>query len=362
MVPTILDVARKAKVSAGTVSRVLNRHPSVSQENQERVLTAVQKLKYRPKQRKATMADVNPLERKNVLVMLLGMDRSLARLPVVANALHGVEAALAAARANLLVVDLPQLDGVPSVLDGNRIDAVSLTGALQGDMAHAASQQLLERLRKVPAVWVLGRPEGFSGDVVQVNDTLVGKIAAEHLVQHGHRHLAFISAKPDQVTLMRRQASFTFYAQRAGASVQAILGHSGRWSLPLHAVDQVEMVEGLAERLMAMRQRPTAVFAPDDSMGAMVYRALTRRGLAVGKDLSLISCNNETPLHIGLYPAPTTIDVHADEIGRRAVDQLAWRIAHPSAPAMDTGIEPTLVPGASVVRVQASAGNGTKSK
>jgi LacI family transcriptional regulator len=129
----------------------------------------------------------------------------------------------------------------------------------------------------------------------------------------------------------------------------------------LHAVDQVEMVEGLVERLLSLRQPPTAVFAPDDSMGAMVYRALTRRGLAVGKDLSLISCNNETPLHMGLYPAPTTIDVHADEIGRRAVDQLAWRMTHPSAPAMDTGIEPTLVPGESVVQAQPSASNGAMS-
>ncbi len=64
-----------------------------------------------------------------------------------------------------------------------------------------------------------------------------------------------------------------------------------------------------------------------------------------------MSCNNEQPLLIGIHPALTTIDVHAHEIGRRAVDQLAWRIAHREASWLDIGVEPTLVEGESVARI-----------
>jgi DNA-binding LacI/PurR family transcriptional regulator len=76
------------------------------------------------------------------------------------------------------------------------------------------------------------------------------------------------------------------------------------------------------------------------------------RGLVVGRDLSVISCNNETPLLAGLYPQLTTIDIHANAIGRRTVDQLAWRIAHRDQPAMDVSLEPSVVAGESVISIR----------
>lgn len=348
---TILDVARSARVSAGTVSRVINGHPSVSRDNLQRVMRAIESLNYSPRQRKASMADVNPLEHKNVLLLMLGMDRSLASLPVVASALHGVEKAVAEARANLMIADVPGVDRVPDVLARKNIDGVILKGAMQGDLVKQMNGELRERLRALPCVWVLGRPPTGWGDVVQVNDTLVGQIAAQHLTSLGHKRLAFISPKPSQVTLMRRQASFTFYAEHAGATVKPYLGDDRSWQFPSLAVDHVELVQGLVDKLLSERQPPTAIFAPDDSVGAMVARALAAKGLQAGREISLMSCNNDRPLLMGVYPALTTIDVHADDIGYRAVDQLAWRMSHRDAPWFDTGIEPTLVEGQSVATI-----------
>ena len=91
--------------------------------------------------------------------------------------------------------------------------------------------------------------------MVQVNDTRAGQIAAEHLLSQGHRRLAFVSPKPSQVALMRRQASFTFYAQHGGATVKAYLGDDRNWRLPSAAVDHVEMVQGLVDKLLAERPR-----------------------------------------------------------------------------------------------------------
>ena len=206
---TILDVARKAKVSAGTVSRVINRHPSVDGQIALRVQQAIKALNYSPRQRKATLLALNPLEGKNVLLLMLGMDRSLASLPVVASARHGIEQAVGAAKANLLVADIPDADHVPDVLLRKRLDGVILKGALQGNLAAKTDPALMNVLRQMPSVWVLGRPQGCQGDVVQVNDTLAGQLAAEYLISHGHCRLAFVSPKPSQVSLMRRQASFT---------------------------------------------------------------------------------------------------------------------------------------------------------
>ncbi len=348
---TILDVARKAKVSAGTVSRVLNRHPAVDPEIIHRVRQAIEALNYAPRQRKASMSALNPLAGKNILLLMLGLDRSLASLPVVATAIHGVEHSLEAARAQFLVADLPRIDHVPEVLRRKRVDGVILKGALQGNLAAQADPALMSTIESLPAVWVLGRPRGCHGDVVQVNDQLVGQIAAEHLLERGHRHLAFVSPKPSQATLMRRQASFTFTAQQNGATVFCYLGDQRNWGFPSSAIEQIDLVQGLVDSVLKERPRPTAIFAPDDSVGVQVARALAARDLQLGRDISLISCNNERPLLMGVYPALTTIDVHAHEIGCRAVDQLSKRILYPSQPHVDIGLEPTLVEGASVVRL-----------
>jgi LacI family transcriptional regulator len=249
-----------------------------------------------------------------------------------------------------LIADLPSGDSVPDVLERKRIDGVILKGAMQGNLAEIVSKDLWERLRALPIVWVLGRPADMFGDVVQVNDMLVGKIAADHLLSHGHRRLAFVSPKPSQVVLLRRQASFTFYAEHGGATVKAYVGKETDWQFPSPAIEHVEMVQGLVDKLLAERQPPTAIFAPDDSIGAMIARALSVRGLQLGREISLISCNNDRSLLMGIYPSLTTLEVHAEQIGHRAVDQLAWRMIHRDEAFLDIGVEPTLIEGSSVAR------------
>ncbi|MCF7974969.1 MAG: hypothetical protein K9N55_14220, partial [Phycisphaerae bacterium] len=52
-------------------------------------------------------------------------------------------------------------------------------------------------------------------------------------------------------------------------------------------------------------------------------------GIQPGRDLEIISCNNETSLLAGLAPRPISIDIQPETIGKKAVEQLRWRILHP---------------------------------
>jgi LacI family transcriptional regulator len=366
---TILDVARKANVSSGTVSRVLRGHPTVSADNLRRVQQAVEALQYSPRHQKASMADAYPLERRNILMLFLGEERSVTTLPVVAAVNQGVQRAIEEAQADLTVAEVPGADHVPKVMSRKTFDGVIIKGLIFNDVNSAIHPELLERLRGIPTVWVIGRA-GDWGDVVESNDILVGKIAADYLVWHGHRRLAFINPNPTHVMKRgrkagdrsfptedaavhatatgRRQASFTFFAQQAEAEVQACLGEPGKWPFPSPAVNRIEMVQGLVDKLLDQPKPPTAIFAPNDSIGVTVARALSVRGLQAGRDISLMSCNNEQALLMGIHPALTTIDIHAEEIGRRAVDQLAWRLMHRDRPRCEIAIEPTLIEGESV--------------
>ena len=125
------------------------------------------------------------------------------------------------------------------------------------------------------------------------------------------------------------------------------------WHLPLPAPQTVEAVQGLVDALIACKPRPTAIFAAADSIAALVYRALAVRQLRVGRDISVISANNDDSVIAGLHPHLTTFDVQAHEIGRLAVQQLAMRMAHPSdLPACELLIAPKLVEGESVARLK----------
>jgi len=137
-----------------------------------------------------------------------------------------------------------------------------------------------------------------------------------------------------------------------GAEVIDFLGdHPEQWQLPLRALTNVESVDELVGQVMATEpaRRPTAVFTPADSIAALVYRSLAGRGLQVGRDISVISTNDERAIIDALYPALTTINVRPEVVGRRAVDQLIHRLdGDHSEPPVEVSVEPVLVEGKSV--------------
>lgn len=347
---TIREVAKAANVSIGTVSRVLNGHPSVNADCAERVHLAVSSMKYKKLRQRTSQADMGSLDGKSIAMVLLGMDRSLESLPSVAAAIQSSESALVSQGASALLVSVPDPTQLPAVLRREHIDGLILKGALQGDLRAACSEDLLNRLDEVPSVWLLGRPPGFGGDVVNPNDMRMGELAAWYLAQRGHQRVAFLNPKADHMLMQLRQVSFEWHAAKLGLDVQKYLGEVSRSSsFPLKPIQGVERVQQLVDALLASPKRPTAVFVPADSIAVMVYRALAVRGLTVGKDLSVLSCNHELPLLTGLYPALTSIAVHADEIGRRAVSQLSSRLLGTAEKSLvEIQLEPELIEGNSV--------------
>ena len=360
--PTVVDVARAADVALGTVSRVLNTPHSVRPDIRQRVLDAIAATGYRRlRQRRApTLADAGRRRRRgNFGIVLIGMDESLAHLPVITEALHGVELATAAEGINLMLANVPQADRVPAFLAKGQVDGIIVKSPLLGDLKVCANPELVAAINRVPHVWLTGRPDSASGDVCATDSEAGARIAAEHLHSKGHRRVGYLHPRPGQTRSEGLKLSFTMHAQRLGMTVQTFeKSPTGPVRWPLPAITQPTDLMPLLDRWLVMPagSRPTAMLVPADSIAVQLYAAMRQRGLQVGKDLSVLSCNHEQPLVVGLNPSLTTIDIRAETIGRRAVERLLWRIEHPEDEvATKIVVEPVLVEGGSVATLDPGA-------
>jgi LacI family transcriptional regulator, galactose operon repressor len=354
---TVKTVANVAGCAASTVSRALRDDPAISSAAKQHIREVADSLNYRPLRRHRPKKNIdsshitlNFLKGKQLLFVSLGLDRSLISLPVVSSAISGVEDAFSELGVRFQIAHIPDMNVIPHHLDFDNIDGLFLMGPLQGKMLIESYPDFLNRLSKIPSVWLLGRPEGCRGDCVGANDVQVGIKAADYLADHGHRDVAFLNPKPNHQIMMNRETGFVSQAIRRGLKVQCFTDEPCKgWKLPIKPPLTTETVQHLVDQMLKAEIRPTALFAGADSVAAVVYSSLARRGIKIGDEISLISGNNDHVFITGLYPQLTTFDIHAHDIGRLAVRQMETILSMNGPIAnVDLNIESHLIPGESV--------------
>ncbi len=324
---SIAEVARRAGVSTATVSRVINKRHSVSPAIAQVVREAADALGYEPPPLDRRPGRRVPVHQKetsgNIAVVIL--DELYHHTPgVFAAHLSGIEREAAEHGWGVLVFQVASGSRLPSALSSKNVDGVILMGAEADPAVHRA-------LERFTSIWLSSHHEQ-TGDSVLAGNHQIGRIAAEYLIKRGHRHLGFLSVMSSYPAYPARAEAFRFFAEAAGATVSAFMDEPES-SETLRAQNLDHLQTRIAEqvnRLAASERRPTGLFVPNDMMTAMCYVALRSRGVVPGRDIDVVSCNNEISYLVGLDPRPATIDIGAEMIGRRSVEQLLRRIRHPA--------------------------------
>lgn len=338
----LVDVARVAQVSIGTASRVINGHPAVLPANVSAVRAAMARLGYQPPAPENRRGRRRLTTSARVALLLLG-DYDLTwmtdRSPVYSYVVHGIQRAMAEWGAGLVVHHLPTYAAANDLLRQQPPTGAILFGSEPDDQPSAAFAAL-------PAVWVMGAPRRFTGDHLVPDHRRIGLLAAEHLLAAGHRVCAFLGwdlAKADARTNDGALRGLVFGAtlSAAGGRMTAI-AQDGLYDLAHNRVDD-RVLGGRLNRLFAASEPPTALFLGMDAYAPSVHRWLQQRGLRPGRDVTIVTCNNERPFLNGLDPAPVVIDINAAQLGMRAVERLRWRVANPQAPAEHLLMAPRLL-------------------
>ncbi len=255
--------------------------------------------------------------------------------------LRGLEQGAGAANAALIVSAL--------VTDAKAHPLIQ-QGSVTGLFACAGEPRVIydSAFAHLPKVWLMTRldthQEGW--DAVGPDNEAIGRMAAEYLIGKGCKHLAFLNPMVTSHSALNRLPGFLAQAHRRGATIQ-IVDDTSNTELSDTGDNKFfanRLLELMVDRLLKLDPRPTGVFAPSDYVTAAMLPMLQKRGIVIGRDLQLISCNNDQSVLASLDPRPVTIDINCEEIGRQAARVMARRVADEAGfPWVNVLVPPTLV-------------------
>jgi len=310
---TIEMVARAAGVSLSTVSRILNCTAVVSEPKGQAVRDAIATLGFVPNPVARGLAGGRTL---SIGVMTQAIDS-----PFYGAALRGIEDQLEPAGYSPLFVSGHWNAAAEArcidVLRSRRVDGIIvLTGRI--------TDQALKVCAKALPVVVTGRslkaPGLFS---LNFDNFEGGRIATQHLIQLGHRRIAFISGDPMHPDATERQRGYRAALEAAGITFDPALVVPGEF----HEVNGLLAVD----RLLESRQRFTAIFAANDQMAFGAALGLQRRSLRVPDDVSIVGFD-DLPTSQYAIPPLSTVHQPAYEMGQLAASALLQMLS---------GVKPT---------------------
>jgi LacI family transcriptional regulator len=349
---TTQDVASAASVSRVTVSRVLNNHHNVTDMVRQRVLRAAADLGYLSQRPRSSGAATNgsavagraPVLRDiGFFFTALGVELASGN-PFWSGVLHGVERAASAAGMHVTYRSIGEQDDRPDSL----VEAVRLARLdgllLVGTVSEAAVRAL--RASDRPVVLVDNVVAGLAVDAV-VSDNFAGSRAAVgHLLEMGHRDIAFLGG-PYRVSpppLVYRTNTIWSIEQRAMGYRSALAEAGIRPDPGLYEGDGPGSAGGYAgcQRLLASGRRFTAIFCANDESAVGVLRALHEAGLAVPRDVSVVGFD-DIDLAEHVIPPLTTVRVDKEAMGISAVERLVARALSPASVTSTTVLHVELV-------------------
>ncbi len=308
--PKMKDVATLAGVSIKTVSRVLNNEPHVQESVRTRVRDAVEKLGYVPSRSARSLRST----RSFTISMICQRHNS--------SYVNSVQfGALLACQSLGYQLNI----SLPDPLEGKSVEEIiamfermSINQEPDGVLLvapYASDPRIAEALKDLGIATTRIGPVDIETDgvVVQIDDRKAARELTEHLLELGHKRIAYVRGREEQRSTQERFLGYQDALADAGIEVDPTLVLPGKF----------DFESGLeaAEMLLQLPERPSAVFAANDDMAAGVVLAAQREGIAVPADLSVVGFD-DSDIAVRMSPRLTTVKQSFEELGRRAITTL----------------------------------------
>jgi LacI family transcriptional regulator len=312
---TITDVADAAGVSIKTVSRVFNDEPNVRPLTRDRVLKAAGELDYHPNVAARSLAG-----RRSFLIGLAYENPSP---NYVVDLQTGALERLRGERYRLLVLpfaDVGAASGkMQAIARASGLDGIVLAPPLCDDAATVAELEACG----LPYARIAPTTDGSQAPDVAMDDRAATRAVIDHLVELGHTRIGIVRGDPSHASTAARLEAY-----RAG-----LKAHGLKSDAKMEAQGANTFVSGYeaGKVLLALADRPTAIFASNDDMAAGVLNAAYEAGVKVPDELSVAGFDDSNIASV-VWPRLTTIHQPIRDMAREATGALLALIEHEEAP------------------------------
>jgi len=299
---TIKDVAKEAGVAISTVSNVINQVDNVRPETRQRVLDAVEKLKYVPNFNARSLKS----NKKNTIGLFLSSIQGDFYLKLV-QAIH-LQCKLAGYMLNIYV---------SNENTGEEIYGMILSSGVEGAiiMNESLGDDFIERIAKtrMPMVFIDRKQSGEYISSVTVDNYGGAKTGMEYLVKQGHKRIAYIHGIESGDNKERFRAYLDILKKYNLPVEENFILHG--------AFEEGIAFEAVLQLISRKAELPDAFFCANDEMACGCIRALAASGISVPEQVSVLGFDNNA-LAAYCQPALTTIGNPANELGTKCAIEL----------------------------------------
>lgn len=298
----IYDVADKAGVGIGTVSRVLNQSSKVKEETRQKVLKIIEELNYRPNRSAQNLAR----QQTNAVAVILPtfIDHFFVEV------LKGIQGALEKENVDLILHKISSSQQmIEKIMDITHSKTVDGIAAVTMDLYQKNYQPLLES--DIPIVLADEKNNDFHS--IFLNDVTGAKMAVEYLIQLGHRRIAFIDGEKNSQAATNRLIGVKKAMQNNNIKLKTDLLKFSKFKIEDGYQSMKEILE------LPHKKWPTALFAASDNQAIGALQLMEEMGLKAPDDIAVIGYDN---IELAKYLKLTTISQPMYQLGYLAIEVL----------------------------------------
>jgi LacI family transcriptional regulator len=314
MAVTIKDVAKRAGVSLSTVSLVINKKKNISQDTIHKVERAIEELNYYPRHSARGLAS----KKSGNLGFILTDDHFSRAEPFYTKIFLGTE--IEARKHNYYIL-LTTVDrkyskkSIPRFLLEKNVDGVILAGHVPGGLIDHINNDY-----NIPIVYIDYFPQKSKSFAVLIDNREGARIAVEHLINKGHRDIAFICGEISHPSMQERLMGYKQALQHAGLPIDERL-------VIIEESDTSDNDGYNATcKLYNQNKKFTAIFAANDAMAFGCMCCMREKNIRVPQQVALVGFD-DVDVARRMDPQLTTIRVDKEDMGATAIKNLVEMIS-----------------------------------
>lgn len=330
----IFLIAREAKVSIATVSRVLNKTQTVTEDKKKRVLAACKKYDYKPSH---IARAIRTRRTRNIALVIHSLSIFTKNVELIDSIEEKLESYGYCLNIFNTRLNIEKQDDIVNIIDERVIDGVILQGS--GFTSKEIDREIIEQLneRKIPSFFIEKYIADTGMPFAVIDGKKGGELAAGHLFDMGHKNIGIITYPLKYTILNDRVRGFVKALKKAGIEPELM------WELEVSGHNISDNEVSIEKRAGDIKEsKISAIFCTTDILAISLINVLRSNNIKVPGDISVIGFDNH-PLLEAIPSKLTTINNDLKLLGEIAADNLVSRIEKGRFLKTSTVIEPELI-------------------